>query len=63
MVNPIQLPRVIERGVGVNNLSPPSPPLAQYYLPAMVLEQSGIRRRGGCKVINRVFERLGFLLF
>ena len=36
---PIQLPRVIERGVGVNgnNLSPPSPPPAQYYLPAMVL--------------------------
>ena len=25
--------------------------------------QSGIRRRGGCKVINRVFERLEFLLF
>ena len=35
--NPIQLPRVIEWGVGVNNLSPPSPPPAQYYLPAMVL--------------------------
>ena len=33
----IQLPRVIERGVGVNDLSPPSPPPAQYYLPAMVL--------------------------
>ena len=26
----IQLPRVIERGVGVNNLSPPSPPPAQF---------------------------------
>ena len=34
---PIQLPRVIEWGVGVNNLSPPSPPQAHYYLPAMVL--------------------------
>ena len=36
----IQLPRVIEGGVGINNLKPPGP-LPQYYLPTMVTGWGG----------------------